>query len=177
MDGVLADFMTVAQDKFSVPADPGGHNYEKKLGLSWSMMMRLLESPGFWYRLPVLPEAERVLRTVLAVSWAYDYKVVILTAHGTSPTCLAEKQAWMDMRSEEWQLPEQTVVGLREKWILSMPGRLLIDDNLSQIHHWKEAGGKGYLFPSFCNHLHQQTDDAAENLETWLHNHIINNDT
>lgn len=170
MDGVLADFMSAAQSHFDVPAEPGGHQYEEKLGISWSLMMRTIESPGFWYRLPVLPDAERIVRTVLALSWAYDYRVMVVTAHGTSATCVHEKQQWMNMRCESWGLPELTVVGLREKWYLSQKGRLLVDDSLNQVMRWKNEGGSAFLYPSFCNHLHKHTDEAAYNLEAWLHN-------
>ncbi len=65
----------------------------------------------------------------------------ILTAPTTNPSCAAGKIEWLNNNWKKGHIITE------HKWLLSKPGRVLVDDSESNIKSWERAGGTGILVP------------------------------
>lgn len=160
-DGVLADFVSAAMKVCGLKYDPdqwpkGVYGMEQVTGLPESEIWDRIHSCGsaFWANLKPYPWA---LHLVTELQKLDD--VTIATVPSPDPSSYAGKIRWLK-RHGLFNLP--SMLG-RQKWLLSGPGRILIDDSELNLKLWQQYGGESVLFPQPWNHGSQiHPDDVVE---------------
>jgi hypothetical protein len=135
--------------------------------------------PEFWH--PIRKEGEKFWANLKPLPWcAQLLKIVqdtglefyILTGPDTHPSSYSGKMIW----ANKWLGAElsKKVIPTSHKWLLSSPGRLLIDDREENLLKFefdedgKERGGHGLLFPSKGNSLHAMSETPLDYIKAQL---------
>ena len=164
MDGVLVDLMGGVCAKFGVPM-PENPTYDlSEIGIPdvWDYIAG--EGARFWEDLPAYPWTQKVVK--LAVTYAAEENVYILSKPTVAPGCWAGKVKWVRrVLGEQWV---ERLILAREKWTLAAPGRLLIDDFDLNIREFQRAGGYGLTFPQPWNEKCWNTMNRMDYLERLL---------
>lgn len=154
MDGVLCDFVSAAMEMhgkfYDAATYPKGEwGIEKVLGISKTQFWKEINgNVGFWESLKAFDHTNQLMTT----AYAAGKSVSILTAAARDPSgaCHSGKVRWMAHFGRHAPL-----ITCEDKWLLSAPGRLLIDDNDTNCAKWREKGGDAILFPQPWNSLHE----------------------
>lgn len=102
-------------------------------------------------------------------------KVIILSHAGGHPDAHYGKRVWAQ-RHILTHFQDVKLCLVEDKWLLSRPGRLLIDDKEENVRDWRAMGGRAVLFPQPWNSNHElcadpisavlrmvETDDEVKN--------------
>ena len=117
------------------------------------MVNEIFCEKGFWYKLPVLPYAQKVMRKLI-----YSYDTYIVTSPWyDSKTCLEEKKEWVQDFFPFF--PIKNLIFCNNKLLLK--GNYIIDDKPSTIEGFK---GTGILF----NQSYNQSTVAHYKVDDWL---------
>lgn len=127
LDGVIADF-----DTHAITTGVRATHEEKP---DFKQMDRV-----WWAEIPVFDGAFKFYKELTLYG-----KVRFLTAAIMNPGCHSGKADWIITFNDKgkWALKDLIICPRVDKPLLSMPGRVLIDDNEETIHYWNEAGGYG----------------------------------
>ena len=155
MDGVVADFDAEATKiiGYSHPAN------ERWPDADWA---KLRSNPRFYRDLPLMPDARRLVTTVLELADQYNRDVKFLTAvpqDNDFPWAFQDKMTWKQRHFGDIPIWFGPYSNDKRHW--ARPGDILIDDRRSNIDQWREAGGIGILH-------HGDVDQSLEKLITIL---------
>lgn len=139
MDGVVADFDAAARAiiGYSHPADQRWPDSE------WQ---KIKNHPRFYRDLPLMPDAEHLVTTVMTLSQRSGHDVKFLTAiprDNDFPWAFEDKVIWKQQYFGGipiWFGPYS-----HDKRCWAAPGEILIDDRRINIEQWREAGAIGIL--------------------------------
>ncbi len=173
MDGVIADWATAVAELFGV--DPllvracekssGDDDLLKAVGMSSkSQFWRTIASagPGFWYNIPGLEDGMRCLRKMQATE---GLDVCILTKPTFDAACYNGKAMWVQSRLGK---NTESLTLCREKWRLSGPNTLLIDDDPRNTDMFSAGHGRGLLIPRpYDDVAAQERADVFEQALQW----------
>ena len=157
MDGVLCDLLPGIAELYGRLFDPEdwpSGEYDVSVGFGiprvalWDHIGKV-GGASFWAG---LTQAEHYTELVELARLFAMRPPRVLSSPTSFPSSYAGKAAWLIERG--WQLPDEAVFAA-EKWQLSGPGRVLIDDHSDNCADWDEAGGESILFPTISNELHQ----------------------
>ncbi len=173
MDGVLVDFVGSALsafkqqraidvnskqldiDKFMDAWPPGEWNIPKLLHIDedefWDTIHKANDG-CWWEQLSSYPWAGELVDAARQIG-----KVRILSSPSNHPSCYSGKKVHRDR-----DFGELPLILCREKFLLAMPDRLLIDDNDRNVRRWREHGGLAILFPRIWNANHEWKDSPME---------------
>ena len=153
MDGVLCDSIAEMFRRFGQGKTPkickGSYDTSTILGIQdpWSQFgADFFESVGW------TEDGRRILETVEQASGKDN--VYICTSPTYESTSADGKLRWIRKHIPEY---ERRYVLTPNKWLLSRPGRVLIDDCDEQIEGWGIDGGIGILVPRPWNSKHLQS--------------------
>jgi len=139
MDGVVADFDIVARQKIGYSM-PGGTRYPEE---DWK---KLAENERLYRDLPLCPDAKLLVEEVLDIAYVNWCHVMFLTAiprQNDLPWAFYDKVNWA--RDHFPRVPVWFGPYSRDKKLRAKPYDILIDDRISNINDWTEAGGIGIL--------------------------------
>ena len=153
MDGVLSDFITAACKAHGrdnpYPEHRGKYDMADIWGISATEFWKPTDNEAFWANMPKLPGANDVIsRVVQRVGSAS--KVFIATSASASKHSLSGKKAWI----EKWfPALKSRVITIKDKWMLSRPNRLLVDDTEGKCADWRNPpdgseGGPAVWYPA-----------------------------
>jgi len=161
MDGVLCDFISEAMDAHGHVYDPekwprGEFDVAKVLGISASKFWERIDAggDGFWAFLNPYPWAFQLVRELQQID-----RVVIATSPSRSPGSYSGKRRWLIRHG----LDRLDCMFGGMKYLMSQPGRTLIDDGEHNIKPWVENQGRGILFPQPWN-MAEETDDVVKSV-------------
>ena len=129
LDGVLADFEGHARQENKFKSD-GTVDYDA-LDYKW------------WITMPVFAGAREFYNEACK-----EGTVRFLTGPVLHETCYAGKAHWVKNFAPErgkYILEDLIICDSENKFLLSAPGRILVDDRISNIREWEAAGGIGIL--------------------------------
>lgn len=155
MDGVVADWMTFVRDIVGREL-PEGQRWPDE---DWR---KLVQVQRIYRDLPVLPYAQDLVARVLTLAIRFDYNVKFLTAvpkRNDFPYAFEDKVHWANRHFigiPVWFGPYS-----QDKKNRAAPGQVLIDDRITNITEWRDAGGYG---------IHHKNDPVAtlQNLRDFL---------
>ena len=155
MDGVVADFDAEATKiiGYSHPAN------ERWPDADWA---KLRSNPRFYRDLPLMPDARRLVTTVLELADRTNRDVKFLTAvpqDNDFPWAFQDKMIWKQRHFGDIPIWFGPYSHDKRHW--ARPGDVLIDDRRSNIEQWREAGGIGILH-------HGDVDQSLDKLRTIL---------
>jgi len=174
LDEVFADFTSgalsahgVSREEFERKRIPGTWDMTIPLDMTHDEFWKPIvgQGPEFWLRLkplPWAPEFKRYLNS-LNVQW------FIVTSPNHDPDCVSAKIRWCRRffgRSRPDPIP------LSEKWLLSSPNKVLIDDKWESIAKFVKIGGQGILFPSKGNILHLESENPLFYVKEQIECHL-----
>jgi hypothetical protein len=157
MDGVLCDLLPGIAELYGRLFDPedwppGEYDVSVGFGIPRITLWNHIGKVGgasFWAGLTQTEHYEELVE----LSRLFALKPPrVLSSPTRFPSSYAGKAAWLIER--DWQLPNAAFLGA-EKWQLSKPGRVLIDDNSDNCIDWEAEGGSAILFPTISNELHK----------------------
>lgn len=153
-DGVLADFLTPCLGRLnkslgknvSMEEYPSFNTFaiDSVFGITQDEMWPIIEEgDSFWCNLEPLPWAKTL----------YDYcskiaRVTICTSPSRKSLCASQKLDWLN---KHLGLGINDVMIGGRKDLMARPENVLIDDHLSNIKKFQDAGGKTVLLPSSWN--------------------------
>lgn len=161
MDGVLVNFMDPALALFGADQSvlqPNQWFFWESLGISEEQFWARVDATYyFWEDLPAYSHFTEILELVEGIgAWS------IATAPWMNPPCASQKIRWM--RKHIHHRFDRFMIG-REKFLLSKPGVVLIDDSDHNVEKFSAGGGVGILFPQKWNSRH---DQPVENVQSFL---------
>ena len=171
MDGVLVDFNTGAYKVHKLTEEvvrkampPGGGFWNNYLPLSDEEFNQPLKDK-FWLELEKTKWAEDIIE--LAEQYVGQKNICLLTA----PTKYnaTGKIKWIQKHYPQYS--KQFYVG-PNKYYCSSPLKILIDDHEFNIKAFEKGGGKGILFPAYCNRLYRKEKDPIPYVRKRLNNLI-----
>lgn len=145
MDGVLADFNTAAERYLG--ATPQEHQAAAQRG-RWpsNQWQRLVEVPNFYRHLPLMPQAEELVRIALLFRTNLDYDVKILTAipkDNDMPDCFHDKIDWVNEHFPWADLRVHFGPYSHDKQHHCRGSEdILVDDRTSNCTEWRARGGR-----------------------------------
>jgi 5'(3')-deoxyribonucleotidase len=157
LDGVLADLQRAAFAAHDFPwPDPwpdgaGGRpqwHMHEIAGVSAAQFWLKLNTHEFWSSLPKTPEADQILGA--AEEYFGPRNVYLLTSPSASPWSLSGKYAWVEAHYPGYL---RRLIPTPAKFLLSAPGRVLIDDSDDHCEGWvrdargRPRGGEAFLLP------------------------------
>jgi len=153
LDGVLVDFVALAQQWVPQWQDDSVPNRNKKLDRElWGRVSgRAKRGEPFWGSMNPMNDAHEL--------WTYisKYNPQILSAKGVVGNPDPEKREWVKKF-----LGPNVVVNLvtkaMDKAQFAAPGRILIDDKMKAIQPWRDAGGIGILHTTAASTIKQLKD-------------------
>ena len=165
LDGVLVDFISDALE-CNAATDllndwpPGKWSVSKILGITEAEFWSPINGRGheFWANLRPYPWKDELVQLISSLDPAWT----VATAPSRDPSCPYGKTIWMQAH-----LPASGGAPFRRfsiggrKHFLARSGRILIDDNDSNVEKFNRAGGVGILFPQPWNALHSIADSMA----------------
>jgi len=153
MDGVLADFESVAQKLLKAKNFPNlsDNHWVKNPGELWEY---LISSKNFWENLPMLPEGKRLWRYVR------EYKPNILSAYPDfyQKEAVEGKKKWLELHIGSSNLGTINIVSRKEKAKFAMSHgkqNVLVDDFVKNIVEFNAAGGIGIQFINSTQAINQ----------------------
>lgn len=156
MDGVLCDFISAAFSAHGVRYDPttyprGQFACESVLGVTTNEFWRRIDFGGecFWENLEPYPWAIDLVKELQRIE-----KVVIATSPSRSPASYSGKRRWL----QKMGLCKLDAMFGAQKWLMSRPGRVLVDDGEHNTTKWTKEGGSVYLVPQPWNHAEPVSD-------------------
>lgn len=149
LDGICADLLGAWLDRLNAnhgrsftKAEVTNWNIAKALGMAKEEVDAVLDEPGLFRCLPVIPGAP----TALEVLQSRGHEVFIVTAPTHSPACVADKVAWA---RENLPIDPQHIVVTGKKFLVK--GDVLIDDAPHQANrysqHWPQAAIMTIAYP------------------------------
>ena len=158
MDGVLVDFVGAAlrlhgRDEVLDNWPDGVWDMSEVLGISGREFWHPINQAGaeFWASLePYTWCDELVALADETGGWC------ILTSPSSDPSCAAGKITWLQRRFGG---------GFRgfligpPKWVCARPDQVLVDDNDTNVDHFRARGGQAILFPRPWNRNHLLSAD------------------
>lgn len=166
LDGVLVDFVGGVSRLLGVPVVAHVFGLGEMFGMSNSAAWRAIDQAGadFWSGLEPLPWAGDVVEIASA-----EKPVGFLSSSGGYPNADAGKRAWLRKHFGTEIADELIIVGTKQrKWMLSAPGRVLVDDHAETVTRWGAHGGQGILFPATWNEAGHELRDPIAYLRTQL---------
>jgi 5'(3')-deoxyribonucleotidase len=168
MDGVVADFDTVAQrimdanDEERAQAERTGRWPDHK----WQT---ILNHQHFYRNLPKMPRADDMMALAFRFQNDLGWRLRMLTAipkNNDFPECFQDKIDWM----MDYYPTVRVCFGpySHDKQHHCRPGDILVDDRTSNIQQWRAKGGIGV-------HVTADYDQALQDLEN-IYNQLINKD-
>lgn len=152
IDGVVADFDQAVCRWFGRPVlqhyEDGRHLW-RHIGLHSDddIQQTIWDMPaGFWSSIPLLPWARQLVAVCEDV--VGKDSVYFATAAIGSNDCASGKMLWIAQHFPE--MARRTIL-IRDKWMLTGPDRILIDDLENQCDKFVEHGGSSILFPQLWN--------------------------
>jgi len=148
MDGVLVDFCGAAYElhgRARGPNEPGEFNFFRQWGMTDAEFWAPIDAAGseWWADLPLLPWAEELVDLLQARG-----SILIATAASAHFQSAAGKvvalQRLFGKRFRDYCITPR-------KWLLSQPGRILIDDNDDNHFRFLAGGGDSCLLPQPWN--------------------------
>jgi 5'(3')-deoxyribonucleotidase len=137
MDGVLADFDSVAEQFFkNHPRDPASDQWPKAI---WD---QLTQVPNLYRNLPLMPRARELYQVANQFATELNWRVAILTAipkGNDVPDAFQDKVDW----AQEHFPNLRVYFGpySKDKHHHARPGDILVDDRKSNCEEWTQAGG------------------------------------
>jgi 5'(3')-deoxyribonucleotidase len=153
MDGVVADFDAEASKII-------GRSHSANERWPDHDWIKLRAFPRFYRDLPLMPDARRLVATVLDLADQTNRDVRFLTAvpqDNDFPWAFQDKVTWKQRHFGDipiWFGPYS-----HDKQLWARPGDILIDDRRSNIEQWQAAGGHGILH-------HGDVDQSLDQLRT-----------
>ena len=178
MDGVIADFVGGALDRFEARLDgrevvfcngtrhpwpPGEYEVNKVLGVDAYYFWERLNHPGFWSGLP----AYLWLGELMEALQGHEVFVCSMPTISGGRRCLSEKLFWLQRHVPELA---NRYVFATHKFLCARPDTLLIDDSDIQCHAFRLANGRACLFPQIWNAGHNL--DSRNFVKEHLHGYI-----
>lgn len=149
MDGVLCDFVSAAfsahGQKFNPNDYPRGvFACEKILGVTTNEFWRRVDFGGeaFWENLDPYPWALDLAKELQQID-----RVIIATSPSRSPASYSGKRRWL----QKMGLCRLDAMFGAQKWLMSRPGRVLVDDGEHNVVAWLHEGGQAILVPQPWN--------------------------
>lgn len=161
MDGVLVNFTDPALALFGANQSvlqPMQWDFAEALGISANQFWAKIDTtPYFWEDLPAYAHFTEILEVVEGIgAWS------LATSPCLDSGCASQKVRWM--RKHIHPRFDRYMIG-REKFLLSKPGVVLIDDSDHNVEKFSAGGGVGILFPQKWNSRH---DQPVENVQSFL---------
>jgi 5'(3')-deoxyribonucleotidase len=139
MDGVVADFDGYAEPIVGYKS-PGGKRYNDE---DWD---KISADPRLYSKLPMLPDADRLVKEVCDLAKQHKMDVKFLSAiprYNNVPWVFWDKIKWIE---KHWpKIPVWFGPYSADKQMHYQPGDILIDDRDSNIEEWRSRGGKAIL--------------------------------
>lgn len=158
MDGVLCDFITAAFSAHGMRFDPedyprGEFACEKILGITANEFWRRVDSGGeaFWENLEPYPWALDLVKELQQID-----RVIIATSPSRSPASYSGKRRWL----QKMGLCRLDSMFGSQKWLMSRPGRTLVDDSHHNTVAWEGEGGRAIVIPQPWNYA-EPVDDVV----------------
>ena len=155
MDGVVADFDAVASKII-------GRSHSANEPWPPNDWAKLRSHQRMYSYLPLMPDAKKLVTTVVELANKYNYDVIFLTAvprENDFPWAFQDKMEWKQRYFGDipiWFGPYSD-----DKQVRTKTGDILIDDRKSNIEQRKQAGGIGILH-------HGSVDESITKLENYL---------
>lgn len=150
MDGVLCDFISAAfsahGQRYDAASYPRGQfQCENILGVTTNEFWRRIDFGGesFWENLDPYPWAMDLVKELRGID-----RVVISTSPSRSPASYSGKRRWL----QKMGLCHIDAMFGAQKWLMSKPGRTLIDDAEHNRIVWEQEGGRVILVPQPWNY-------------------------
>lgn len=143
LDGVVADFDKRVESFGLKPAYSGS-----KAGLMWN---KIESDPNFYYKLDKMPDADHLMGFLAEFVLRHSVPLKVLTAIPSRRKSLAsaefDKKKWVAEKFSP-DIPVNIGPYSKDKYKWAGVGKILIDDRVSNIDEWHEAGGIGILHTS-----------------------------
>ena len=155
MDGVLADM-------WGEVARHHGVDHWRKARKTQKRIEQVAKNPGFFRRLPVLPNAARLIRSVLKT--VGEYSILSSPMQSRVEQSSGEKTAWLQHHLKR-NAPTAIIFDHnKEKYARQSDGtpNILIDDFETNVELWRARGGIGILYKD------QEIDNALVELQRAL---------
>lgn len=139
MDGVVADFDSVAKEIVGYSTDSGMRYPDK----DWN---KIVEYPRFYRDLPLCVGAEHFVSEVRAIAFEHGLDLKFLTAipkENDMPYVFMDKVHWVDNHFPD--IPVFFGLYSTDKHKHCKPTDILIDDRVSNCFDWNLAGGNAIL--------------------------------
>ena len=154
MDGVLADF-------FGEVAREHGVEHWKQVRRREMTIVQTARQSGFFRKLPVLPNAQELIRGVLRQAGAYSILSSPLLSNVEESS--KEKMQWLQQHLQ--QHPPQSIIFDHEKHKFATQAdgtpNILIDDYGTNIRLWEANGGIGIKYkPEQCQAVLKRLSQA-----------------
>lgn len=150
MDGVVADFDAYAADVAGLPPSGGMYTPEQ-----WQ---RVASNPRLYRDLPKTDYADNLVDVCRSFCKVRGMQLIFLTAvpkDNDMHWSFYDKVKWVDKHYPD--IPVHFGPFSKDKHVHCQPGDILIDDRLSNIAEWAEAGGNA------IHHVNYATTVAALN--------------
>jgi 5'(3')-deoxyribonucleotidase len=141
MDGVLADFVGGVRELFGMPDDWTPKEYEFIEGMGMTPQQfwtRISNRPDFFYNLEPIHDGLYLARRLITEG----FDVAVATSPPLDPRAAKDKIQWIGTHLPE--LSRDFFITPRKE-LLSMSGRILIDDCDANCEKWRERGGTAFL--------------------------------
>jgi len=174
MDGVLCDFITAAFSAHGQRFNPkdyprGEFACEKILGITTNEFWRRVDFGGeaFWENLEPYPWALDLVKELQQID-----RVIIATSPSRSPASYSGKRRWL----QKMGLCRLDAMFGAQKWLMSRPGRTLVDDGEHNTVAWEKEGGRAIVIPQPWNHA-EPVDDVVKHVwKSYLESTKISHD-
>jgi 5'(3')-deoxyribonucleotidase len=158
MDGVVADFDTVAQEIMQATAE---ERRQAQQNGRWPdhKWQQILTQQNFYRILPRMPQADQMMALARRFRDELGWRLRMLTAipkNNDFPECYQDKFDWM----AEHYPGIRVIFGpySEDKQHHCRPGDILVDDRKSNIEQWRARGGRAV-------HVTRDYDQALAELE------------
>jgi len=97
-------------------------------GEAFPELLRWIETPGFFRTIPVMPDSQRVLKSLNET-----YEIIVISMATEFPVCLTDKQLWLNYHFPfiSWK----QVIFCGNKSLI--PADIMIDDHLKNLDNFK----------------------------------------
>jgi len=153
MDGVLADFFSLAFEKCfqagyaTISQDEyislNMFNMAEVFGISQSLFWQTIDNNGFWNSLKPMPGCVELVDRLKQIG-----RVTIASSPSLNRTCIMQKLQWLE--TNLGISVDECMFGSRKE-LMASPNTVLIDDYPGNISKFTTAGGLGILVPSNWN--------------------------
>jgi 5'-nucleotidase len=131
MDGVLADVYTRFLDLYEEETGirkPMEELIDIKEGESFPQVPRWVDTPGFFRSLPVIPDSQRVLKSLNDV-----YEIIVVSMATEFPASLTDKQLWINDFFPFISWKQVVLCGNKSL----IPADIMIDDHFKNLDYFK----------------------------------------